>query len=207
MRPLGLFCIMLLSICSTGLLAVDAVASPAPTQSCVKLAPALIAPILLAQADMQKSPARPTIDPDLYRPLGKGDVKILINALTRSDVKGQQGKRIAAFRRSSRLPAERLAVMMQDVTAILARTHLDEMLGRLQGAPDVDKDALAWGQNMAKAFDFCFEGRYEQFGGNPAFQESVAEVLNNRNILEDLVLGNVMPDVVEGGVPPGPETP
>ena len=97
--------------------------------------------------------------------------------------------------------------MMQDVTAILARTHLEELLGRLKGEPDVNKDALAWGYNMAKALEFCFEGRYEAFGGNPAFQESVAEVLNNREILEDLVLGNAIPDIPPGGAPGGPEVP
>jgi len=164
--------------------------------------------IVIAQAaTASPRPMESKRDPEIFRPINEKDLKRLIDALTPAELEEQDGKKIAAFRRRSAMPAERMAVLMQDITAILARTHLDESLGRLAGMPDPDKGAIGWGQGMIKALEFCMQGRYQDFGGNPAFQESVTLVLRNREILEEVVLGNIMPDVVPEDPPHGPDVP
>lgn len=207
-RKVGLFCVVPVVALGAATISPDTGYSATPSQTCVQLSPALMDRIVIAQAAIARpKPIEGERDPEVFRPINEKDLKLLIEALTPTKLEERDGKRIAAFRRRSPMPAERMAVLMQDITAILARTHLDESLGRLAGMPDPDKEALGWGQGMIKALEFCMQGRYEEFGGNPAFQESVTLVLQNREILEEVVLGNIIPDVVPEDPPHGPDIP
>jgi len=208
MHKVGLVGIILLGVCSSDVSAADTVSSNMPITACVQLSSVALEPILLAQANTPRQEPKPAQrDRDLFAPISERDLKRLIGALTPGKLKDAEGQKIDAFRRRSPLSAQRMGVLMQDVTAILARTHLTESLKRLTVMPDADKAAIGWGQGMVKALDFCLEGRYEPFGGGPVFQDAVTLVLNNRVILEQLVLGNIIPDKVPGGIPGEPDGP
>lgn len=177
-------------------------AEPVITTACVQLAPAVLETMTLSAsldaASMQELAKR---DPKLFAPINERDMKSLVDALGAARGKDGEEGRIAAFRARFSLPPMRLAVLMQDVTAMLARADLAESVKRLSSTPGGDKFAIEWGQSVISAFDLCLEQRYEPFGGDLAFQSAETLILNNRPILENLVLGNAIPKTPPGEIP------
>lgn len=140
-------------------------------------------------------PASVKIDPkqkDLFVPIKREEVRVLAESLKYTALKDQRGFRLSA-KDGIKFSIERMGVLMQDITALLAKIHLEETLAALKKMPNPDKNAIAWGTQVAKAIDICGRQRYEGFGGDPAFQESLDIVQDNREILEKLILESKLP--------------
>lgn len=125
---------------------------------------------------------------ELFKPMTRAEIKLLIAILRPVTLEKEAGYEIGRAERKPALPQMRIGVLTQDVIAILARAHLDETLKRMQSMPDVDKRMIAWGGRAAAALDFCGGLRYRDFGGDIALAESRQIVLENRAILERLIL-------------------
>ncbi len=147
---------------------------------------------------------RVDIDPDrkdLFVPMRRKEVKALIQLLKYTSLEEKKGFRLSAEGRK-RFSIERMGVLMQDITALLARIHLEETLAALKKIPDADKGAIEWGTQVSEALDLCSRQRYEGFGGDPAFRESLDIVMDNRAVLEELLLESKLP-VTGAGAPGG----
>jgi hypothetical protein len=130
---------------------------------------------------------------ELFKPMTRAEIKLLIAILQPVMLKGETGYKTGGSGKKQALPSERIGVLTQDVIAILARIHLDETLKRMQSMPNVDKGMIAWGEKAAIGLDFCGEQRYRDFGGDIALAESRTIVLENRAILETLILMPQLP--------------
>ena len=130
---------------------------------------------------------------ELFKPMTRAEIKLLIAILQPVALKKEAGYEIGRAEKKPALPQTRIGVLTQDVIAVLARVHLDETLKRMQSMPDVDPDMIAWGNQAAAALDFCGGLRYRDFGGDIALAESRQIVLENRAILERLILVSRMP--------------
>lgn len=128
-----------------------------------------------------------------FKPMTRQEVKLLISALKPVKLKGAKGQAIAALKKGSKLSLERVGMLMQDITAVLAKIHLQETVAALKKMPNANANTIAWGTKVAKALDMCGRMRYAEFGGDLAFQESIKIVLENRAILESLVLESKLP--------------
>ena len=141
------------------------------------------------------------IDPTdkiIFKPMTRGEIKHLIDALKPVALKDGSGFRVEGPLEGRSLSLARMGVLIQDVTAVLANIHFEETLLRMKKLPGVEKHMIAWASDVSKALDFCGRLRYEEFGGDIAFQESVRIVLDNREILESVILEPQLPG---GGIP------
>lgn len=166
-------------------------------EPCVKLVTSA-SPSAKVQAKAKVGAKSPRIVVDarnkaLLKPMTRDEVKMLIVMLQPEKLKDGGGYRLASRQLTGKLSTERAGVLMQDITAELTRIHLGELLQTLKGLPDVNKTTLEWGQHAAQALDFCGDMRYLDYGGDIALQLANTIVLENREILERLILETKLP--------------
>lgn len=147
---------------------------------------------------------------DLFKPMSRREVSALIELLGTADKKTGKGPAVSGKESAGReLSRERIYVLTQDILAHLARIHMDEAVAQIKKMPKPDKPALDWGMGMAAMLDRCGRGRYEGFGGDPAFGETLDIVRDNRVLLERVVVekwvleGKVPGTGGPGSIPPG----
>lgn len=135
------------------------------------------------------------VNKQLYKPMTRQEIKRLVKALKPRQLENNKGMvyRYSENFKAAGLSEERVTVLIQDIVSILTEKHLTETLARMQDLPNVDEHRLAWGTEVAKVLNICGEERYQDFGGNPAFQESIQIVLENREILESVVIPYINP--------------
>lgn len=155
-----------------------------PPKQCVQLKDGMA-----ISKPLEKAPPMP-LDKELYRPMTEKELTHLIDMLTPVKLEGKmsRGYIIKGAKKEIKLSTERIGVLLQDITAVLTRVHLEETLARLKGMPDMDKARMAWGTEMVEILDDCGRTRYDDFGGEIAFVESMELVLDHRVTLESLIL-------------------
>ena len=155
-----------------------------PPKQCVQLKDGMA-----ISKPLEKAPPMP-LDKELYRPMTEKELTCLIGILTPVEFEGKvsAGYIIKGAKKEIKLSTERIGVLLQDITAVLTRVHLEETLTRLKGMPDMDKARMAWGTEMLGSLDDCGRFRYDDFGGEIAFVESMELVMDYRVTLESLIL-------------------
>jgi hypothetical protein len=177
--------------------------------------------IQLAQADQaqppQSSPAgagrRATeLTPQqkrLLMPLTAAELKILIAVLSAPQT-AQSAKPSSRARASGGGPSEgvaiqlpkgprgmtlpRLGILMQDITAVLVRAELEETIQQIPHSSNTDPRVAAWAEQLSRALEQCTQQRYAGFGGDPIYRQVRQLVLNNRTVLERLIVGARLPE-------------
>jgi len=144
-------------------------------------------------------PSSIAIDPqnkDLFKPMTRREMTLLIEVL--KDIKKDpKGFKIKDTRG---LHLERIWVLAQEILALLAKVHMDETLTALTNDLNTDPDTLRKATDAAKSLDMCVRSRYEGSGGQHAFEEALQMVLDNRAILEQLILQKLMLDSKMNGL-------
>ena len=126
---------------------------------------------------------------DLFKPMTRKEVALLIEVLGstgKNSGKGGEGSDKPSLRKD--LSLDRIFVLTQDIVAHLAMIHMDQTMAQIKKMPKPDGRALEWGAEMTMLLDRCGRGRYEGFGGEPTYRDTLDIVRDNRVILESLVL-------------------
>jgi hypothetical protein len=194
MRPKGWVAVLFAWLTFSSLsLGADMPASVVGSGSCITLNATALATLRLAQATPATSPS-----PATRRPMTKPELRLLITVLSAVEWNAPEdsARSTAAPTARARSPNERLpmaldrlAVLVLDSSAILARTQLDETLRELRGLPNPDLGQIRWGEDALVGLDTCLRGRYAEFGGEPIFRQVTQLVLENRATLERLISG------------------
>jgi hypothetical protein len=131
-------------------------------------------------------------DKALLKPMTRAEIKRLVVALSAAATKGGQSPAKAGTDGQG-LTWERTAVITHDVLTLLAGVHMRESLAAYQKTPKPDQAVVDFNLSAQKTLDVCARGRYREFGGDPAYQQSLQIVLENRQLLEKLMLEPLLP--------------
>lgn len=123
----------------------------------------------------------PAPEADLRRPPSEADVVELIATLEAAN----GGATTAPV--ATHLPADRLRVVLDDVTALLVAVEAREAAQRPTGRTSVE--SRKWLDAQVARIQTCVAGRYQDRGGEPAYRGSVALLEKHRAKLEPLLLG------------------
>lgn len=185
------FCSMILGVLPLG--ARDAVAlenANASGQGCVQVA---ASDALMAQATF---PAKkgdvarqaPTSEKDLLRPMTGKEIGLLISALQPVKLEKGEGWAMHAMVEGSELSLDRMGVLLNDAMTLLSNLQRGEVLGRLRKTPGVTQEEVAWTEKAFQALHDCGQARYDGWGGDPVFRNSIKIVESFRPRLEKVIL-------------------
>ena len=181
------------------------------------LRPCIARPAQATQAPpppQQQVPPRPEPalerkpDGDLRKPIAEREVLDLIamlEAVTATPEVAQARKSVAPAPDLDRSAADRLRVVLHDVTTLLVTVHAREATKQLETSGPSGSQAREWLQGRFTALQTCATASYEGRGGATAYRQSLALVEKHRSKLEPLVLG--LGQWVPSGPPPGSTRP
>lgn len=133
---------------------------------------------------------RPIREPekDLLRPMTEQEMRQLIRALQPVKLEKGEGWAIRAAVEGSELSFDRIGVLLSDAMAHLADLQSREVLDRLRGAPGISQGEFRWMERAFQALHDCGEARYQGWGEEKAFFESMKIVDTLRPELETTIL-------------------
>ena len=149
-------------------------------------------------ADLKRSPSvsrikkhTPLPDKKLLRPAKEKEIRSMIRAMEPVRLKGGDGWTLRAVAKGDKLNLDRMGVILSDALTMLAIIQGKEVLNRFKKIPGVGKEELVFMEQGYKSLQFCAETRFEEWGGEPAYLESIRIVEILRPELESLLLKNI----------------
>ena len=133
----------------------------------------------------------PVPDKDLLRPANEKEIRSMIRAMEPVKLKGSDGWALRAVVEGDKLNFDRVGVVLSDAITMLTIVQGKEALNRFKKVPGIGKEDLAFMEQGFKAIQFCVEARYKEWGGEPAYMESIKLVEKLRPELESLILKNI----------------
>jgi hypothetical protein len=125
---------------------------------------------------------------DLFRPMTEKELILMIRAMepVKTKAGGWALRALAEDGENGKVDLDRMGVVMGDAINLLSVIHTKEMLDRLKKTPGIGKKDLRRMENAFKAIEKCGQMRFDGWGGEQAFQESVRIVESHRPELEIL---------------------
>lgn len=136
---------------------------------------------------LQKAPRR-TPEKELRRPMNEQELRLLLRAMEPVELKKGKERALRAAVEGTELPLDRMGVLLDDITALLAHLHARETLDRLAGMRDLKPEARAWMEEALQGIRGCVPDRFAERGGPPAFAQSLRLVEQFRPELENMLL-------------------
>jgi hypothetical protein len=154
--------------------------------------------LLAAQATATKpAAAKPVRDKTHMHPLTEEEMRQMLASLEPvklpKDAKRPKDEDVWTIRalsdrtRAAQVNFERMGVVLGDAVTLLAILKSRDTLGQLKGSKGFGAADLKWMESAYKSIQRCGELRYKDYGGDPAFKESLKIVEKFRPQLESLI--------------------
>lgn len=142
----------------------------------------------VSSAATQQNPDTDSRNKELRRPFDASEVRAMLDGLRPVRLKTNDGWTFSALAQQRDVDFERVGAVFSDAVALLTHINSREALEWAQSVPSINPEQLDWLQNTFDSIRICVEARFEDFGGEPVFHNSINIVRELRGELEELLL-------------------